>query len=60
MKTIPNINPIISFLNPNVPTENIPDNKPATIPKTTLIEVSLTVSSKIFPPQNKLNRINII
>lgn len=52
--------PIISFLNPTKPSENTADNTPATIPNTTLIEVSLIVSSKIFPPQNKLNRINII
>ncbi len=60
MNAIPNNNPTISFLNPKVPTENKPDNTPTIIPNTTLIDVSLTVSSKIFPPQNKLNRINII
>ena len=53
-------NPIISFLNPKVPIENKADNTPAIKPNTTLIDVSLIVSSKLFPPQNKLNRINII
>ena len=52
--------PINSFLKPNIPIEKTADKIPAIIPNTTLTEVSLTVSSKIFPPQNKLNRINII
>lgn len=40
----------MSFLNPKNPTVNIPDRTPAIRPKTTLIEVSFIVSSKVFPP----------
>ena len=52
--------PTISFLNPNVPIVNNADTAPTINPTITLMDVSLIVSSKIFPPKNKLNRINII